>query len=39
MVPEPATALREPGRPQRAADELGVRDASLHPGAYRRGSW
>lgn len=32
-------ALREPGWPQRAAHELGVRDASLYPGAYRRGSW
>lgn len=32
-------ALREPGRPQRAAHELGGRDASLYPGAYRRGSW
>lgn len=32
-------ALREPGWPQRAAHELGVRDASLYPGAYHRGSW
>lgn len=32
-------ALREPAWPQRAAHELGVRDASLYPGAYQRGSW
>lgn len=32
-------ALREPGWPQRAAHELGVRDGALYPGAYRRGSW
>ncbi|MEE1619143.1 NADH:flavin oxidoreductase/NADH oxidase [Brachybacterium sp. J153] len=32
-------ALREPAWPLRAAHELGVRDASLYPGAYRRGSW
>ncbi|WP_114856008.1 NADH:flavin oxidoreductase/NADH oxidase [Brachybacterium sp. YJGR34] len=31
--------LREPGWPQRAAHELGVRDPALYPGAYRRGSW
>jgi len=32
-------ALREPGWPQRAAHELGVRDGSLYPDTYRRGSW
>ena len=32
-------ALREPSWPQRAAHELGVRDAGLYPGPYRRGSW
>lgn len=32
-------ALREPGWPQRAAHELGMRDAALYPGAYQRGSW
>ena len=32
-------ALREPGWPQRAAHELGVRDPALYPGAYHRGSW
>ena len=32
-------ALREPSWPQRAAHELGVRDAALYPGAYQRGSW
>lgn len=32
-------ALREPTWPQRAAHELGVRDPSLYPGPYRRGSW
>lgn len=32
-------ALREPSWPQRAAHELGVRDAQLYPGPYRRGSW
>jgi 2,4-dienoyl-CoA reductase-like NADH-dependent reductase (Old Yellow Enzyme family) len=32
-------ALREPSWPQRAAHELGVRDPSLYPGAYHRGSW
>ena len=32
-------AMREPAWPQRAAHELGVRDGSLYPGPYRRGSW
>ncbi|MGO2311539.1 MAG: NADH:flavin oxidoreductase/NADH oxidase [Brachybacterium tyrofermentans] len=32
-------ALREAGWPQCAAHELGVRDGTLYPGAYRRGSW
>ncbi|GAA4524747.1 NADH:flavin oxidoreductase/NADH oxidase [Brachybacterium paraconglomeratum] len=32
-------ALREPSWPQRAAHELGMRDAALYPGAYQRGSW
>ncbi|HEX7351014.1 NADH:flavin oxidoreductase/NADH oxidase [Brachybacterium sp.] len=32
-------ALREPGWPQRAAHELGVRDGALYPGAYHRGTW
>ncbi|MGO1225341.1 MAG: NADH:flavin oxidoreductase/NADH oxidase [Brachybacterium sp.] len=32
-------ALREPSWPQRAAHELGVRDAALYPGSYQRGSW
>lgn len=32
-------SLREPSWPQRAAHDLGVRDAGLYPGPYRRGSW
>ncbi|PMC74656.1 NADH:flavin oxidoreductase/NADH oxidase [Brachybacterium sp. UMB0905] len=32
-------ALREPSWPQRAAHELGVRDASFYPGPYHRGMW
>lgn len=32
-------ALREPGWPQRAAHELGVRPRDLYPEPYARGAW